>query len=107
MASNQPDLNKQRRRLLKATAGAPVIFTLPVGKSAAAASIACDTKEDSLLIVNQDDFESEFGEVDDGDTVNVDGQDYVYDEPENRLVTASCWSSLMETASLDSTNKIV
>lgn len=124
MASDQPDINKLRRRLLKAAAGAPVIFTLPVGTGVAAASIACDAKPGN--VISAPDATAEEGRTfsfrpDPGRDPFLDGsapqranetnlhesrpdqfllsQEREYVElDDGSLITASCWTSLNPTA---------
>ena len=44
MASTDSEKNIKRRRILKAAASAPVVFTLPTGAALAATSISCAVK---------------------------------------------------------------
>jgi len=116
MASHPTQPNEQRRRLLKAASAAPVIFTLPVGSAVAARSVQCDAEgmdntiggitigkdENDLPIVTTTDGTTYT--ITDG-TVTIDGQVYFVDDgtvdidsPNTatpRLVTGSCWGSLV------------
>ena len=122
MASHPNQPNEQRRRLLKAASAAPVIFTLPVGSSVAARSVQCDAPD--MDMVNTIELESIDEQNDtvtgtDGTTYNIihveingrrykgvaiNGQTYVIDDNNvnidspysgPRLVTGSCWGSLV------------
>ena len=127
MASHPTQPNEQRRRLLKAASAAPVIFTLPVGSSVAAGSVQCDLLEDNTIDnieirssgtrvrvgtpPNHEDYN-----IIDG-TVTIDGQIYRVDDGSTnvgdpdanipRLVTGSCWTSLITTVSAGSSTNIV
>ena len=114
MASHPTQPNEQRRRLLKAASAAPVIFTLPVGSSVAARSVQCDAESmdntiDNITIEDGKVKRTVGGTVEqytitDG-TVTIDGQIYFVDDgtvdidsPNTatpRLVTGSCWGSLV------------
>lgn len=48
MPLSPPERVKQRRRVLQAAVGAPVIFTLPSGAALAAASLSCQDKSAQL-----------------------------------------------------------
>ena len=120
MASHPTQPNEQRRRLLKAASAAPVIFTLPVGSALAAGSVQCDVLEgntrDNIQII-ADGSKVKIGnqkyDVTDG-TVTIDGQVYFIDDgtisidsPNTatpRLVTGSCWTSLITASAGSSTN---
>lgn len=48
MSSSQSDRARQRRRIIQAAVGAPVVFTLPSGAALAAASLTCDDKSNLI-----------------------------------------------------------
>lgn len=48
MTQSKSERNEQRRRILRAAAGAPVILTLPSGAALAANSVTCDVKSKEL-----------------------------------------------------------
>ena len=124
-AGASPALTKTqaaRRRILGATLGAPVIYTLPSGALQAASSSLC---EDDLsgnsaiqnVTVNQNkkvyDGSTEICKLDNNDgTCEYNGRTWVYTgtEPSGNasgngtLVTHSCWTSMGTSASLIGTN---
>ena len=120
MASHPTQPNEQRRRLLKAASAAPVIFTLPVGSSVAAGSVFCaaDGMENTIETGVQIDGNNvlyngvNVGKV--GDTIIIDDRPYLVDDgsvdvgdpdaPAPRLVTHSCWMSLITASAGSSTN---
>ena len=118
MASHPTQPNEQRRRLLKAASAAPVIFTLPVGSSVAAGSVRCDAPDMNNTIegitIGTDENDLPIVTTSDGTTytitngtVQVGEQVYVIDDLDNlppRLVTGSCWTSLITASAGSSTN---
>lgn len=113
MTHKQTERVEQRRRLLKATASAPLMFTLPSGAANAASSVACHLRESNTIMS---------GAIDEGSGLPADqfidesGQAWVYDSTqlppgegqEAAYVTASCWTSIADsTASAESLSRIV
>jgi hypothetical protein len=98
---NSPAASKgprtSRRRLLKAGAAVPVVYTLSSGSALAAMSQACDLKDGNVRRISE-----QLGDnivvdgvnytVVDG-SVTINGQTFVVDG--NELITQSCWSSLV------------
>lgn len=90
-----------RRRLLKAGAAAPVVYTLASGSALAAMSQGCDLKPGNLLMVRQKNKNHVWvggtgnqhkHRINADGTVTINGQTFVLDG--NELITQSCWSSL-------------
>ena len=81
---------RTRRALLKASAAAPVIYTLPIGAGVAASS-TCIDKEDNFEVLTVDEIERIRTEnLQRGS--KLDDVYVVYDDDEK--VKASCWSSI-------------
>lgn len=113
MASHPTKPNEQRRRLLKAASAAPVIFTLPVGSALAAGSVSCtadgmgNTIDTGVEIRGQNVFlnDEKLGNV--NESFDIGSETYVVDDRGNldpRLVTGSCWTSLITASAGSSTN---
>lgn len=92
---------KARRRLLGATLGAPVIYTLSSGASQAASSSYCEYRDESTEPFGTDDSDTSesplWGTVREEDGFVSDGTQWV---------SGSCWSS-MQMSVIDSSTKIV
>ena len=80
-----------RRRILGATLGTPLIYTLPVGAQEARTSQKCELNEDNFLTQG----------------TKPDGYKYWTGEGENtQWVTESCWNSWDRLGSFRSINDI-
>lgn len=53
MPASDNDQKLRRRKILKAAAGAPVVFTLPTGAALAAGSLGCDVKSQNRATTEQ------------------------------------------------------
>ena len=113
-----------RRRILGATLGAPVIYTLPSGALQAASSSLCEDDPANVIQVtvrNDDTVRNVSGAqtsictLNDQDSCVIDGQTWIYQGSSpsgsgaggagnGRLVTQSCWTSMGTSASLIGTN---
>ncbi|MFP4601546.1 MAG: hypothetical protein ACLFNA_01295 [Halochromatium sp.] len=113
-----------RRRLLKAAAVAPVIYTLPNGSALAATSATCLGNNDNIItgvteemeeaescdnegncqFINEPTgnlkapdgrvFTSTGNTVDSKEEFHNDGKDYIYYQGDQTLVAGSCWNSI-------------
>jgi hypothetical protein len=110
MSSSISEQTKQRRRILKAAVGAPVIYTLSSGAALAAASSVSCLDRAGNVIDDQAFFDAtgmrlaEVESLQTGSAVRIDGHEYVYDNGE--FIAASCWASL-DVASTTSSSRIV
>ncbi|MEA3639838.1 MAG: hypothetical protein VBE63_07825 [Lamprobacter sp.] len=113
-----PDHQASRRRLLKAAAVAPVIYTLPSGSALAATSTSCLGNEGNIITGvtkemedvescdnegNCTTFSQETGRLKVGDQVFTptgnpnefnDGEQYYIKYDQETLVAGSCWNSI-------------
>lgn len=108
-----------RRRLLKAAAVAPVIYTLPSGGALAAGSSCVDNNDGTNVILGPGEEEfnehgeligrsinGQFYELSSGNEYLKDGQIYKFDDVD--MFTASCWNSVkvVGTASTKAIDRI-